>query len=103
VGFILGKTPPKFSQNRVYIMTKGFGKVEEGHCIAGDGIGNSLDKGSTGCLREEFSLPTRNSVKDLKFKIIKSQIIVSEKEKGEAKVFCIGRDEFQLKNRMDGI
>jgi len=103
MGFILGKTPPKFSQNRVYIMTKEFGKVEEGHCIAGDGIGNSLDKGSTGSLRDEFSLPAWNSVENLKFKIVKGQILVSEKENGEANVFCIGRDGFKFKNRMDGI
>jgi hypothetical protein len=90
MGFILGKTPPKFSQNRVYIMTKGFGKVEEGHGIAENGIGNSLDKGSTGCLREEFSIG-------------RGQILIFEKENGEAKVFCIGRDGFKFKNRMDGI
>jgi hypothetical protein len=38
------KTPSKFSQNRVYIMTKGFGNVEEGHGIAGDGIGNQISQ-----------------------------------------------------------
>jgi hypothetical protein len=91
MGFILGKTPPKFSQNIIYTMTKGFGKVEEGHGIARNGIGNSLEKGSIGYFREEFILPTRNSVEDLKFKIFKGQIPIYEKENGEAKVFCIGR------------
>lgn len=71
MGFILGKTPSKFSQNIINTTTKGFGKVEKGYGIARNGISNSLYKGSMGCLREKFRLPNQNSVEDIYFKIFK--------------------------------